>query len=233
MRHLGLAFVLLCPPGGAVAAQEPSGPPPPSSNRTSTGIAPYELLPDLGRIGAQAGFVGSVSWNPYSVGQGFELGGYIDLPLFRAPGGRVSYEMLVAFSHGRSDPFTITDPIAYVANLASGANVSDALAGPPRAPFPVRRGVTTDLSLLQVSPFATQRPARQQPPPSQRSPPQQASPVPPHFAQMFPVQIVPAPQALLPRQHGSPGPPQATQDPPVGTLVVQRAPGSQVEPQHV
>jgi hypothetical protein len=154
MRHLGLAFVLLCRPGGAVAAQEPSGPPPPSSNRTSTGTTPYELLPDLGRIGAQAGFVGSVSWNPYSVGQGFEMGGYIDLPLFRAPGGRVSYEMLVAFSHGRSDPFTITDPIAYVANLASGANASDALAGPPRAPFPVRRSVTTDLSLLQVSPFA-------------------------------------------------------------------------------
>jgi hypothetical protein len=154
MRPLGLALSLLCLPGGPLAAQEPPGPPPSSSGRTSAGTTPYELLPDLGRIGAQAGFVGAISWNPYSVGQGFEIGGYVDLPLFRAPAGRVSYEMLVALSHGRSDPFTITDPIAYVANLATGASTADALAGPPRAPFPVRRAVTTDLNILQVSPFA-------------------------------------------------------------------------------
>jgi hypothetical protein len=154
MLHLGLVFVLFGLPGARLVAQEPSGPPPPSSDRTATGTTPYELLPDLGRIGAQVGFLGAVSWNPYSVGQGFEVGGYVDLPLFRAPGGRVSYEILVAFGHGRSDPFTITDPIAYVANLASGASAADALAGPPRAPFPVRRDVVTDLNLLQVSPFA-------------------------------------------------------------------------------
>src|SRR4029450_5879926 len=65
-----------------------------------------------------------------------------------------SYEMLLAFSDARSDPFTITDPIAYVANLATGASPADALLGPPRAPFPVRRAVSTDLNLLQVSPFA-------------------------------------------------------------------------------
>src|SRR5262245_33985194 len=154
MRHFGLLLVLFGLIGGRVGAQEPGGPPPPTSTRTDTGTAPYELLPDLGRIGAQVGFLGAVSWNPYSVGQGFEVGGYIDLPLFRAPGGRVSYEMLVAFSDGRSDPFTITDPIAYVANLATGASPADALLGPPRAPFPVRRAVRTDLHLLQVSPFA-------------------------------------------------------------------------------
>jgi hypothetical protein len=95
-----------------------------------------------------------MSWNPYDVGPGFEIGGYIDLPLFRAPGGTVSYEILVALSHGRSDPFTITDPIAYIANLASGASPAEALAGPPQAPFPVRRDVRTDMNLLQVSPFA-------------------------------------------------------------------------------
>ncbi len=153
-RHLGLALALIAFAGPRVIAQEPAGPPPPSSNRTSAGSSPYELLPDLGRIGAQVGLRGAVSWNPYAVGQGFEVGGYVDLPLFRVPGGRVSYEMMVALSHGRSDPFTITDPIAYVANLASGASQADALAGPPRAPFPVRRDVRTDLNLLQVSPFA-------------------------------------------------------------------------------
>ncbi len=153
-RHLGLAIVLIAGSGSLALAQEPTGPPPPSSNRTNAGTQPYELLPDLGRIGAQAGFLGALSWNPYEVGQGFSLGGYVDLPLFRAPGGTVSYEMLVALSHGRSDPFTITDPIAYIANLATGASPDDALAGPPRAPFPVRRAVETDLNLLQVSPFA-------------------------------------------------------------------------------
>jgi hypothetical protein len=154
MRHFVLLLVLLGLPGGRAVAQEPPGPPPPSTNRTGTGTTPYELLPDLGRIGAQIGVLGAASWNPYSVGEGFEVGGYVDLPLFRAPGGRISYEILVAFSQGRSDPFTITDPIALVANLAAGASPADALAGPPRAPFPVRRDVTTDLNLLQVSPFA-------------------------------------------------------------------------------
>lgn len=154
MRHLGSLLILLGLSGGPAVAQEPGGPPPPSSSRTSPGTTPYELLPDLGRIGAQVGILGAASWNPYSVGEGFAVGGYVDLPLFRAPGGRVSYEILVAFSQGRSDPFTITDPIALVANLASGASPADSLAGPPRAPFPVRREVTTDLNLLQVSPFA-------------------------------------------------------------------------------
>jgi len=156
MHHLGLPWVaFFCLAAATTVAQEPGGPPPPSSNRTGDAApTPYELLPDLGRIGAQVGFLGAMSWNPYSVGQGFEIGGYVDLPLFRAPGGRVSYEILLAFSDGRSDPFTITDPIAYVANLATGATPADALLGPPRAPFPVRRAVRTDLNLLQVSPFA-------------------------------------------------------------------------------
>jgi hypothetical protein len=47
---------------------------------------------------------------------------------------------------------------------------------------------------------------------------------------MLPLQMVPAPQGVLFRQHGSPGPPQDTHEP-VGTPAVQRAPGSQVEPQ--
>jgi len=154
LRHLGLVFALLVLAGPRVVAQEPGGPPPPSSNRTNAGAQPYELLPDIGKIGAQVGFLGAVSWNPYSVGQGFEIGGYIDLPLFRAPGGKLSYEILIALSRGRSDPFTITNPIALVANLAAGAGLADALAGPPQAPFPVRRDVRTDMNLLQISPFA-------------------------------------------------------------------------------
>src|SRR5262249_43959525 len=97
-------------------AQEPTGPPPPSSTKTSAGPGAYELLPELGKIGAQVGVLGAWTSNPYEVGAGYEVGGYVDLPLVGAPGGKLSYEMLVTLSHGRSDPFMITDPIAYVAN---------------------------------------------------------------------------------------------------------------------
>jgi hypothetical protein len=137
---------------GNILAQEPLAPPPPTSGKRGGGVG-HELLPDLGRIGSEAGILGGASWNPFDVGRGFELGGFLDVPLVRVPGGKLSYEMLVSFSDATSEPFTITDPIAYVANLASGAGPAAALAGPPQAPFPVRRAVRTDLHLLQVSPF--------------------------------------------------------------------------------
>jgi opacity protein-like surface antigen len=139
---------------GAALCQDAPGPPPPSSNRSSAGPEVHELLPDLGRIGSEVGILGGPSWNPYDVGAGFQLGGFIDLPLIRVPGGKLSYEILIAFSGAKSDPFQITNPIAYVANLATGASPADALAGPPAAPFPVRRDVTTRLHVLEVAPFA-------------------------------------------------------------------------------
>lgn len=137
----------------AQASQEPSGPPPPSTGRHGEGPYYHELLPDLGLIGAQAGLQAGVSWNPYEVGRGAHGGGFVDLPLGRAPGGKVSYEILIALSHGRSEPFTITDAVAYVANLAAGASREAALLGPPHAPFPVRRSVRSRLRVLEVSPF--------------------------------------------------------------------------------
>jgi hypothetical protein len=68
-------------------------------------------------------------------------------------GGKLSYELLIGLSHARSDPFLITDALAYVANLAVGASPAAALAGPPAAPFPVRRQVRTRLRVLEVAPF--------------------------------------------------------------------------------
>jgi hypothetical protein len=146
---LPLALFLVTP----LVAQEPTAPPPPPSARTGGGAMAPELLPDLGRIGSEAGILGGASWNPYEVGLGFHLGGFLNVPLVRVAGGKLSYELLVSLSDATSEPFTITDPIAYVANLASGASPAAALAGPPGAPFPVRRRVTTELRLLQVSPF--------------------------------------------------------------------------------
>src|SRR5438128_8166669 len=95
---LGLA-ALAC--AARAAAQEPAGPPPPSRGRGSGGAEVLELLPDIGRIGAQVGALGGASWNPFGFGQGIQAAGYIDLPLFRAPGGKVSYEVLMAFSQAR------------------------------------------------------------------------------------------------------------------------------------
>jgi opacity protein-like surface antigen len=138
----------------AALAQEPSGGPPPSGTTLELGGTPRELLPDVGQIGAQVAILAGGSWNPYAVGEGFVAGGLIDLPLRRAPGGKLSYEILLTLSDATSDPFEITDPVAVVANLAAGASFPAALAGPPAAPFPVRREVTTRLRVLQVSPFA-------------------------------------------------------------------------------
>ena len=137
----------------AAAAQEPAGPPPPSSRVEDRGTAVLELLPAIGRIGAQAGLLAGLSRNPYGVGSGVQAAGYLDVPLGRLAGGKMSYEILVGLSHGRSEPFVITDPLAYVANLAAGAGPAAALAGPPGAPFPVRRQVRTRLRVLEVAPF--------------------------------------------------------------------------------
>ena len=99
------------------------------------------------------GIAGGASWNPFDIGRGVQAAGFVDLPLARVGGGKLSYEIAVGLSHARSAPFVITDQIAFVANLAAGASPAAALAGPPDAPFPVRRQVRTRLRLLQVSPF--------------------------------------------------------------------------------
>ena len=142
---------LIC---AAAAAQEPSTPPPPAGGRGHEGTRYHELLPDIGRIGAQVGAAAGPSWNPYHVGAGWQVMAFIDLPLARNRAGRLSYEILLGLSGGKSDAFIVTDPLAYVANLARGASPADALAGPPRAPYRVRRPVRTRLRLLDVSPFA-------------------------------------------------------------------------------
>lgn len=140
---------------GPTFAQETTPPPgpPPAGEEGDAGVAVHELLPGIGTLGAQVGLSLGASWNPYDVGRGLIGAGYVDLPLARVAGGKLSYEILVALSHAESDPFTITDSVAFVANLAAGASREAALAGPPAAPFPVRRDVRTRLRVLQVSPF--------------------------------------------------------------------------------
>jgi opacity protein-like surface antigen len=126
------AAVALSAVAGALCAQEPSTPPPPPGGRGQAGTRYHELLPDIGRIGAQVGAALGPSWNPYDVGMGWQVAAFIDLPLARTGGGRLSYEILLGLSGGDSDPFVIT--------------------GPPRGTSP--RQVRTRLRLLDVSPFA-------------------------------------------------------------------------------
>jgi hypothetical protein len=147
------ALALLALALAAPARGQETGPPPAGEEGGQAGLRVHELLPGIGKLGAQVGLSIGPSWNPYQVGRGLTAAAYVDLPLVRAPGGKLSYELLVAVSDAESEPFTITDSIAFVANLAAGASREAALAGPPLAPFPVRREVRTGLRLLQVSPF--------------------------------------------------------------------------------
>jgi hypothetical protein len=153
-RGLGAAVVagvLLV--AAAASGQTPEGPPPPPTYGGDAGSRYLELLPDIGRIGAEVGAFVGASLNPYEVGPGIHLGGFIDLPLARNRSGRLSYQIHLALSRGESDPYVITDPLAVLANQAAGTSPADAAVGPPRAPFAVRRRVRTRLDLLQVSPF--------------------------------------------------------------------------------
>lgn len=149
----GLVGALLLAAAVSAAAQEPVGPPP-TGGGADPGPETYELLPDLGRIGAQVAIFGGASWNPYRVGGGADVGAYVNLPLARNGAGKLSYEILLAVSLGESAPFSATNSVALVANLASGASFADAVAGPPAAPFPVIRQVRTRLRLLHMSPFS-------------------------------------------------------------------------------
>ncbi len=110
-----------------------------------------ELLPDIGKIGAEIGLLGGGSFNPFELNEGVFGAGYIDLPLRRAPGGKLSYEILVGLSESRSR-FETSSQVAVVANLAAGASLNAALAGTPDAPFPVKQLTRTRLRLLEVSP---------------------------------------------------------------------------------
>jgi len=125
-----LSSLVLAGWGSAAApawAQQPLGPPPAAAPRQHIGPVYHELLPEVGKIGAQVGLVAGVAGNPFEVGPGAQLGGFVDLPLARIGPGKLSYEILLALSLGTSDAFQAS---------SGGA--------------PVR----TRLRLLQASPFS-------------------------------------------------------------------------------
>lgn len=126
---------------------------------------PPELVPEIGKIGAQVGLLVSGSSSPFRLNSGSFAAGFIDLPLFDKPDwlhGKISYEILVGMTQSKTI-FSTTSNVAQVANLSvltalnpNGGlqNVVSAVTGTGPAPFPVTSSTTTRLRLLQVVPFA-------------------------------------------------------------------------------
>ncbi len=141
-----LIFVMmfaLGPLAQGVLAQEAAVPPPAPGKPGASD--PLELLPAIGRIGAQVGAHFGWSRNPYSLGSGAQGAGFINLPLKKLGGGTLSYEISIRFARSTSDPVTITNPIAFFANLAATGRGDT-------GPFPYRRVVRSVGSIFLVEP---------------------------------------------------------------------------------
>ena len=142
---------------------EPLAQAPPSSGGKSFQMPP-ELVPQIGKIGAEVGLLLAGSTSPFKLNSGKTFGGFIDLPLFEPAWihGKLSYEISVAMSQSNTT-FPVTSNVAQVANLAvltalnpNGGltNVNAAVTGTGAAPFPVTVSAVTRLRLLQVVPFS-------------------------------------------------------------------------------
>jgi len=138
---LGLALGPLLSSAGAQEAAVP----PPAPGKPG-GSDPLELLPAIGKIGAEVGLHGGWSSNPYSLGSGAQGAGFINLPLRKIGNGVLSYEISLRFARSTSDPITVTNPIAFVANLAATGR-GDV------GPFPYKREVRSVGSIFTVEPF--------------------------------------------------------------------------------
>jgi hypothetical protein len=125
---------------------------------------PPELVPQIGKIGAEVGILLSGATSPFKLNNGQFFGGFIDLPLFEPPRlhGKIAYEISVGMSQSRTT-FDTTSNVAQVANLSvltalnpmgGLANITAAVTGTGAAPFPVKTSTLTRLRLLQVVPFA-------------------------------------------------------------------------------
>jgi len=141
---------------------EPS--PVPSSKKEHGEVYPPELIPEIGKIGAQVGFVLSGSANPFHLNNGQDAAGFIDLPMFepKAIHGKIGYEIRIGLSQAKTK-FQTTSNVAQVANLAvltalngsnAAQNLFDSVTGSGAAPFTVTSLTETRSKLLQVIPFS-------------------------------------------------------------------------------
>ncbi len=126
---------------------------------------PPELIPEIGKIGAEVGIQLNGASNPYHLNSGTDVAGFIDLPLVDKPDwlhGKISYEISIGLSQSKTS-FNTTSNVAQVANLAvlnalnpngGTQNILDSVTGTGAAPFPVTSLTETKMKLLQVVPFS-------------------------------------------------------------------------------
>jgi hypothetical protein len=129
--------------------------------RVKPSAMPQELLPFLGKIGATTNFLAGAHSGPFGLKGGSFFGGSIELPLAKAPGGRLHYEISLGLARSTTQ-LPITSNVAQVANLAvlttlnpnRPNNLTDGLSGSGAAPFPVVADAQWNMQLLQLVPFA-------------------------------------------------------------------------------
>ena len=167
VAQLEKVIARLTPADTELAAPAPAAPAPqtPAIKMRAGYQPPPELVPEVGKIGAEVGVLVGGSTNPFQLNRGMFTGGFIDLPLFDKPEwlhGKISYEISVGMSQSNTT-FNTTSNVAQVANLAvlnalnpNGGvpNVVAAVTGTGAAPFPVVTSTLTRLRLLEVVPFS-------------------------------------------------------------------------------
>lgn len=127
---------------------------PRSATASAQGATSRELLPDLGQIGAQVGLLVGGSQNPFRSDNGFFAGGYIDLPVKKVPGGKLSYEILVSMQRTTTDVQVTSGVIALVNSalnreLGKPPSVSNLLG-----PLPITNQAKERSTVLTVVPVA-------------------------------------------------------------------------------
>jgi hypothetical protein len=113
-----------------------------------------ELLPDIGQIGAEVGFFVGGSQNPFKSNDGFFTGGFIDLPLKKIKGGKLSYEIMIGAQRTISTVQTTSGVIALV-----NSALNNALGTPPGVsnllgPLPITNKIKERLTVLTVVPVS-------------------------------------------------------------------------------
>jgi len=157
LEPIASAKPMLPPAVPAAALPTPPAPADPKPAVNSPAV-PRELLPDIGHIGAQLGLLVGESTNPFKETSGFSAGGFIDLPLKKVPGGKLSYEIMVNLQRSvtrtasTSGVNVLVDAVtnAYLGNTAAnGTSLTNYLAGP----LPVTSVVQERGKILTVAPF--------------------------------------------------------------------------------
>lgn len=140
--------------GAAASAPDPAPQPAPAPAPAEAvaSATPRELLPALGQIGAEVGFLVGGSQNPFKADNGFFSGGYIDVPVRDVPGGKLSWEIFISLQRTNTTVQT-TSPVTVLVNAV--ANVE--LGTPPSlanlfGPLPVTSTVQERMTVLSVVP---------------------------------------------------------------------------------